>query len=85
MKDWFYNMFVWKRNITELFEDNATNREKYSKIKVHSGFYKMITTDNMHNDIISYMKDLIQKNPGWDIYFQDIQWVQLQARYYPIY
>ena len=40
MKDWFYNMFVWKSSITELFEDNATNREKYSKIKVHSGFYK---------------------------------------------
>lgn len=68
-KDWFYNMFVWKTTLNGLFDDNVVNREKYSRIKVHGGFYKMITTDNIHVDIISYMKELIQKNPTWDIYF----------------
>jgi len=68
-KDWFYNMFVLKTALNGLFDDNVVNREKYSRIKVHSGFYKMITTDNIHVDIISYMKELIQKSPTWDIYF----------------
>lgn len=68
-KDWFYNMFVWKKNITGLFEDTPENREKYSKIRVHSGFYKMITTDNKYREIINYMKELIQSHPDWDIYF----------------
>ena len=68
-KDWFYNMFVWKTAINGLFEDNAANRDKYSKIRVHSGFYKMITTDNIHNELLTYMKGLIKENPTWDIYF----------------
>ena len=67
-KDWLYNMFVWKTTIAGLFDDNIVNREKYNKIRVHSGFYKMITTDNIHMDIINYMKGLIKENPDWDIY-----------------
>ena len=67
-KDWLYNMFVWKTALNGLFDDNIINREKYSRIKVHSGFYKMITTDNTHVDIITYMKGLILENPTWDIY-----------------
>ena len=66
-KDWFYNMFVWKRDLTDLF--NKSLEDKYSKIKVHSGFYKMITTDNIHTKIIDYMKDLMKENPDWEIYF----------------
>jgi len=68
-KDWLYNMFVWKTAINDLFEDNIVNREKYKGIKVHSGFYKMITSDNTHIEIINYMKDLIKETPDWDIYF----------------
>ena len=68
-KDWLYNMFVWKTDITRLFEDTESNKKKYSAIRVHSGFYKMITTDNIHTQIIDFMKDQIKENPDWEIYF----------------
>ena len=67
--DWLYNSFVLKKNVYELFPETSKDEIKSKNIKIHSGFYKMIVTDNIHIQIVEYLKILLEETPDWEIYF----------------
>ena len=53
--DWYYDLLIMKHNLRD-------------DIKVHSGFYKQLTENNVYDNIVSEVKHLIAKYPDFSIY-----------------
>lgn len=53
--DWYYDLLIMKHKLTD-------------KIGVHTGFYKQLTESNVYEQIVSEIKNLLDKHPDFAIY-----------------
>lgn len=54
-KDWYYDLLIMKHKLSD-------------DIKVHSGFYKQLTENNVYNNIVSEVKKILDTHPDFSIY-----------------
>lgn len=54
-KDWYYDLLVMKHKLSD-------------NIKVHSGFYKQLTENNVYDNIVSEVKKVLDTHPDFSIY-----------------
>jgi hypothetical protein len=53
--DWYYDLLIMKHKLSD-------------NIRVHSGFYKQLTQNNVYEKIVSEVKNTLIKYPSFDIY-----------------
>ena len=53
--DWYYDLLIMKHKLSD-------------DIKVHSGFYKQLTKNNVYDNIVSEVKKILDIHPDFSIY-----------------